>query len=148
MCGTVQLTPARRLREEDSAQKCASVVEPAQRGWQLVVDDDRVLGKWADPYLREPSRPLPRNPKPSELLRPEYCVVPFFGREHELEQALGWCTEDGPFNAVLYTGRGGVGKTRFAIELGTRLEERGWVAWAQEEEGPTPSGPAVGSFCW
>ncbi|MEM6447214.1 MAG: TIR domain-containing protein [Cyanobacteria bacterium P01_D01_bin.123] len=81
-----------------------------------------------DRILREPTRSLPeRNWQlPSVLLRPEYGVVPFVGREVLLEEYETWCEDDSPFAVRLLTGAGGVGKTRFAIEVCKRLRKKYW----------------------
>ena len=83
---------------------------------------------------------------PTDLLRPEHHVVAFHGREHLLEELVGWCRhplpedpdsgagpdnrwqEDGdPVRARLLTGPGGAGKTRLSMELASRLASHGWV---------------------
>ena len=81
-----------------------------------------------DNVLRSPTRSLPDEFLPTRLLRPEYVVAPFFGRETELAETMAWCREDPPFSATLFTSRGGSGKTRFAIELCRRLIDEGWDA--------------------
>lgn len=62
---------------------------------------------------------------PSGLLAPDRGVVPFLGRQHELERLIAWCEQDeGPLRLV--TGPGGVGKSRLASELADRMGQRGW----------------------
>ncbi len=82
----------------------------------------------ADRHLGDPARPLPDRPQPSHLLRPEYGVVPFYGRQSDLDHAARWCDADGSFAAELYTGPGGVGKTRLMVQLCGKLQQRGWDA--------------------
>ncbi|MEO0804523.1 MAG: TIR domain-containing protein [Cyanobacteria bacterium J06642_2] len=81
-----------------------------------------------DRILREPTRSLPEQnwQLPSVLLRPEYGVVPFVGREELLEEYETWCEDDSPFAVRLLTGAGGIGKTRFAIEVCKRLRQKFW----------------------
>ncbi len=65
---------------------------------------------------------------PGALLRAEYGIVPFHGRETELADGLSWCRDDEPIGIRLYTGAGGMGKTRFALELCRQLQDEGWSA--------------------
>lgn len=71
--------------------------------------------------------PLPADPPPSTLLRPEYGVVPFAGRVTELDQLSEWATGPERVSAWLVAGAGGAGKTRLATELCRRLDESGWL---------------------
>lgn len=65
---------------------------------------------------------------PGALLRADYGVVPFHGRERELDDLHAWCLEDRCVQVRLYTGIGGLGKTRLALELCQRMRDLGWVA--------------------
>ena len=67
--------------------------------------------------LRPAFQPLPADHTPSSLLRAEHCVVPRQGREQELEAAVAWCLDAKAPPVKLIQGSGGLGKTRFAIEL-------------------------------
>jgi hypothetical protein len=64
----------------------------------------------------------------SALIRAEFAVVPFHGREDALAEFGDWCVQ-GPDAAFrLYLGPGGMGKTRLMIEACGRLRARGWRA--------------------
>ncbi|MFH0180899.1 tetratricopeptide repeat protein [Streptomyces cacaoi] len=64
---------------------------------------------------------------PAMLLRAE--AVAFRGREHELDQLLGWCHQDtDTFSVRVLTGPGGQGKTRLARQLTDNLRARDWVS--------------------
>jgi tetratricopeptide (TPR) repeat protein len=65
---------------------------------------------------------------PSALLRPEFEVVPFSGREAELSRLERWCAEPGAFGIRLVTGPAGQGKSRLARQFCERLTARGWLA--------------------
>ncbi|MGY1583921.1 hypothetical protein [Streptomyces sp. MN13] len=65
---------------------------------------------------------------PSSLLRAEYGIVPFQGRESELSELEEWCGDARPLALRLYTGAGGMGKTRLMIQLVSRLTRNGWRA--------------------
>ncbi len=64
---------------------------------------------------------------PGALLRADYdATVPFHGREEELAELAAWCRQDAPIALRLYTGAGGMGKTRLMLELCQRLGVRGF----------------------
>ena len=63
---------------------------------------------------------------PSALLDPRYRVVPFLGRERELENLVAWCQDGQSLGVRLVTGPGGVGKTRLSVELERRMTSLGW----------------------
>jgi hypothetical protein len=63
---------------------------------------------------------------PGALLRAQYGVVPFHRREKELGDLQEWCRAPSPVNVRLYTGPGGMGKTRLALEAALKMKEEGW----------------------
>lgn len=67
---------------------------------------------------------------PSALLQAEYAIVPFEGRRELLDDAIRWCAEERDLGIRLYVGPGGMGKTRFAIELcyqvTVQMPKQGW----------------------
>ena len=65
---------------------------------------------------------------PSALLRAEFGIVPFEAREQEIADLENWCQDSRPLAVRLYTGAGGMGKTRLMIELARRLRRAGWRA--------------------
>jgi nucleoside phosphorylase len=66
---------------------------------------------------------------PGALLRADYGVVPFHGRDRELADLARWCDDpDLPVGVRLYTGAGGMGKTRLLLEVCQRRREAGWLA--------------------
>jgi len=66
-------------------------------------------------------------PPPSSLLLAKYGIVPFRGREVELKDLHDWCDGPGRVRLRLYTGAGGMGKTRLFIKFAHELREGG--AW-------------------
>ncbi|MFI6457368.1 tetratricopeptide repeat protein, partial [Streptosporangium amethystogenes] len=69
------------------------------------------------------------------LLHPSRGVVPFTGRERELEQLLAWCGDAEAGRLRLVTGPGGVGKSRLAVQLALRLgDEWGVLEVADDTE--------------
>ena len=60
---------------------------------------------------------------PGSLLKAEYGIVPFHQRQEELEELNKWCMSDNRLSVRLYTGAGGMGKTRLAIEQCHRLKK-------------------------
>jgi hypothetical protein len=72
----------------------------------------------------------------SALVRAEFAVVPFHARARTLVELDDWCAQ-GPETAFrLYTGAGGMGKTRLMIEVSGRLRARGWRAGFLARGGP------------
>lgn len=61
---------------------------------------------------------------PSSLLITMYAVVPFHGREREMGDLESWADKDAVLGVRLYTGFGGMGKTRLAMETCSRLQEQ------------------------
>jgi hypothetical protein len=64
----------------------------------------------------------------SSLLRAEFAVVPFHGRGDVMEELDDWCTQPPNTAFRLYTGAGGMGKTRLMIEACDWMRARGWRA--------------------
>jgi hypothetical protein len=64
----------------------------------------------------------------ARLLDPRREVVGFVGREAELGKLAAWCQDDRAGRLRLVTGPGGVGKTRLAVELASRMRAAGWRA--------------------
>jgi nucleoside phosphorylase len=62
---------------------------------------------------------------PSALLRAEFGAVPFYGRERELHDLVEWSRTEQPLAVRLYTGAGGMGKTRLMLELCRHLRDDG-----------------------
>ena len=63
---------------------------------------------------------------PGTLLRADHGIVPFHGREKELTDLHTWCSGERPIEVRLYTGPGGMGKTRLALEACRRFRLAGW----------------------
>jgi len=63
---------------------------------------------------------------PGALLRAQFGVVPFHGREKELQDLHNWCHSAARVAIRLYTAAGGAGKTRLALELALQLRNGGW----------------------
>lgn len=63
---------------------------------------------------------------PGALLRAQYGVVPFHRREKELQDLQDWCRDPSAVRIRLYTGPGGMGKTRLALEAALKMKDEGW----------------------
>jgi tetratricopeptide (TPR) repeat protein len=89
---------------------------------QIVEDNNTVGGAslrlvpWRDEAI---DRPVERD---VQILNPAYRAVTMVGREEDLGFFKGWL-EDGGIRATALVGRGGTGKTRFALELLAGLGE-------------------------
>ncbi|MGH3823743.1 MAG: S1 family peptidase, partial [Pseudonocardiaceae bacterium] len=70
-----------------------------------------------------------RRPDPADLLLAGFGVVPYLFRSAEINTAIAWCETTEPLAVSVVPGRGGAGKTRFAVELCQRMEhpDRGWI---------------------
>jgi len=77
---------------------------------------------------------LPETYVPSMLLRPEYAVVPFSGRQAEVADLTRWSTDDSTLAARLITGPAGQGKTRLALRLCELMRAQGWLAGTVSED--------------
>ncbi|SDK29863.1 hypothetical protein SAMN05421874_106313 [Nonomuraea maritima] len=60
------------------------------------------------------------------LLAGRRAVVPFMGRDEELDELRSWAADPDPVSIAVLTGRAGTGKTRLAVELCAELAEAGW----------------------
>jgi hypothetical protein len=78
----------------------------------------------------------PDRSPPGALLRADYGVVPFHFRQPEIGDLEGWCRSGDQLGIRLYTGAGGMGKTRLALELCRRLRDDGWQAGLVDHERP------------
>ena len=65
---------------------------------------------------------------PSILLRTEFAVVPFRGRQTEISDLISWCTSNEQAAVRLLLGPAGIGKTRLAARLCSEMSQRGWTA--------------------
>jgi hypothetical protein len=72
---------------------------------------------------------------PGALLRAQYGVVPFHRREKELSDLQDWCRDPSPVKVRLYTGPGGMGKTRLALEAALKMRDEGWWTGFVTNEG-------------
>jgi len=67
---------------------------------------------------------------PGRLLTAAFEVIPFEeeARAEELKALVDWCHEEPLRQVWLWTGEGGAGKTRLALELCRRMSSAGWEA--------------------
>ena len=63
---------------------------------------------------------------PTTLLDPAQAVVPFLGREQELDELRAWAESSAPISLRLVIAPAGFGKTRLAHEFGGRMGRSGW----------------------
>ncbi len=89
------------------------------------------------PWLRlSTERWNPENCGPAALLRPEYEVVPFHGKQrlNDLETLSRWCKDPRRFSVRAFTADGGFGKSRLGRELCHHVRNIGWIAGFAEPE--------------
>ncbi|PZF99649.1 hypothetical protein C1J01_48405, partial [Nonomuraea aridisoli] len=79
------------------------------------------------PELSTPAYERPPEGCPDGMaLMARHAVVPFLGRDAELDELRSWAAEPDPLSIAVVTGRGGTGKTRLAVRLCEELAEAGW----------------------
>ena len=148
LVGVVVVDPARFGTDRVVAAPMTPLLDDAELAGLLDVRADGVAG--VGPRLRlavtaETSLALappyraatPRlGREPTRLLLPEYGIVPFAGRDGDLETLQAWCL-DGAWPALrLITGAGGSGKTRLAAQACVRMAGRGWQAGFADPKAP------------
>jgi tetratricopeptide (TPR) repeat protein len=117
-------------------EKLEALKEKTDGGFQALLGPDALV---QPPYKDLPTR----GDRLSDLLRAEYRVVPFLGRQEEIDDILAWANGGDGIAMRLYFGDGGQGKTRFFAEVCSRLMERddenwtaGWLNLARCEREP------------
>ena len=109
---------------EEIGRRNRPAVVAVRASWNRVVPVEDADGLLEQPWGRFSRQ---KRSVPSDLLRADYGIVPYLFRERELAETVAWCETDTPMAVMQLAGRGGTGKTRFAIELCKQLEPRGWV---------------------
>ncbi|WP_275005935.1 tetratricopeptide repeat protein [Promicromonospora iranensis] len=79
------------------------------------------------PLTAATDEPLDATRWPAALLDPARAVVPFLGRERELDELRSWAEGAAPISLRLVIAPAGFGKTRLANEFGGRMRESGWT---------------------
>src|SRR6266566_2801222 len=74
--------------------------------------------------------------QPARLLLPEYGIVPFAGRDGDLDILQAWCLAGTAPALRRITGAGGSGKTRLAAEACLRMAGQGWQAGFADPKAP------------
>ncbi|MFI6226672.1 tetratricopeptide repeat protein [Micromonospora echinospora] len=81
--------------------------------------------------------------QPSRLLLARHQVVPFTGRDTELDALNTWLGGAEPVSVRLVHAAGGQGKTRLARHVAAQAHAAGWLTWRVLH---TPEQPATGSL--
>jgi hypothetical protein len=148
LVGVVVVDPARFGTDRVTAAPVAPLLEDAGLAGLLDVSADEVAR--VGPRLRlavtaETSLALvppyraatPRlGREPARLLLPEYGIVPFAGRDGDLDTLQGWCLAGAAPALRRITGAGGSGKTRLAAEACVRMAGQGWQAGFADPKAP------------
>jgi tetratricopeptide (TPR) repeat protein len=148
LVGVVVIDPARFGTDRVVAAPVAPLLTDAELAGLLDVRADGVAG--VGPRLRlavtaETSLALappyraatPRlGREPARLLLPEYGIVPFAGRDGDLDTLQAWCLTGTAPALRLVTGAGGSGKTRLAAEACVRMTGQGWQAGFADPKAP------------
>ncbi|HEX5403631.1 MAG TPA: toll/interleukin-1 receptor domain-containing protein [Pseudonocardiaceae bacterium] len=86
-------------------------------------------------FVRPPAA-RPATAVPSSVLRSEYGVVPFTGRDEVLADLLAWAVDSAACSVQVVTGPSGMGKTRLARQLCAKLADRDWLAGIVHGQAP------------
>ena len=121
LAGLTELRPVQRTRTGSAA---------LTSWYPLDLEDGRFV-RLAPPYDDLPGD-CDFSLTPSAALRDNYGLVPFSGRESELQELKDWTRSGGRFAVISISGRSGVGKSRLARQLCAQLIPLGWrVGFAQ-----------------
>ncbi|MCA2222218.1 P-loop NTPase [Nonomuraea aurantiaca] len=86
-----------------------------------------------DPLIHHPQSPAGEEGSVFELLLPQSCPTPFWGRRGERDRLRAWCHEEAVPGLLVVDGPGGCGKTRLALRAAQEVVADGWVAgWLRE----------------
>ncbi len=136
------------------------VLRDRQQAFRARVEADRVVARFTSPpdlasdvlaalsnwvtqrhvsnYLAIPQNRYRDGISPGALLRGDYGVVPFHGREDELQGLRDWAETSDTWGVRLYTGPGGIGKTRLAVEFCKQQQDQRWLAGFLDHRHPSP----------
>lgn len=122
------VSAVRNATDEEGQKPDAVIADAAHEKWSALRQSELFarVGQFFKPAYRK--LPALENVSPSILLRAEYGVVPFSGRQSEVNAFIEWCTSDSQAAVRLLHGPGGAGKTRFAAEICEAMTRRGWTA--------------------
>jgi hypothetical protein len=148
LVGLMVVDPARFGADRLAAAPIAPLLHDAELAGLLGISTERVIGVGLRPRfavtaetsvgLAPPYRaPTPRlGREPARLLLPEYGIVPFTGRDADLDALESWCLT-GPASALrVVCGAGGSGKTRLAAQTCVRMAGHGWQSGFADPTGP------------
>ncbi|HEV2254037.1 MAG TPA: trypsin-like peptidase domain-containing protein, partial [Streptosporangiaceae bacterium] len=148
LVGVVVVDPARFGTDRVVAAPIAQLLDDAELAGLLDLSAEGVAG--VEPRLRlavtaETSLALappyraatPRlGREPARLLLPEYGIVPFAGRDDDLDTLQAWCLAGTSAALRRITGAGGSGKTRLAAAACVRMAGQGWQAGFADPKAP------------
>ena len=119
-------------------------IEARLDGIEDVIGDLRAeFGRWlraiAEANIITDGLRMPERISPAVLVRAEYGVLPFFGRDVELSKLKDWCGTQDKIAVRILHGPGGMGKTRLLMELigDLRSDNEQWRAgFLADDAGP------------
>jgi len=117
----------RTLQELERTGRCR-----AKTLWALMqvlgLSEGELLAPWQHPWTIPSRQHDPERDPAGALLMAEFAIVPFHFRTEERDSLKHWCNENRRFGIRLYAGKGGIGKTRLAIELCHNMAKEQWRA--------------------
>jgi tetratricopeptide (TPR) repeat protein len=139
---------SKKTRENihSGAKILSSALPPFLSGLAGEITDRLLGGPDGGDLLVDPRRSLPAGTfAPSLLLRAEYQAVPFQseGRQDLINDLHAWYATEDNAAVRLYTGAGGMGKTRLFIEFLGNMDGTGWHARFLSSQEPRISPQAL-----
>ena len=113
----------------------------------VINGDVHVHGDGRPMYTLEVHRPKPGPPLnwllelPSRLLDARHQIIPFTGRETEIQALTGWRDSPARLSVLFLHGPGGQGKTRLAARFAELSLQAGWKIVYARHGGDTITGP-------
>jgi tetratricopeptide (TPR) repeat protein len=114
----------RLLRDEEFSRLVGAGSADVEEVW----DRGEVAELDGPDFLLPPYKHLPEGASDAQQLLAEYAVVPFIGREAELQSLRDWTTRPDRFGVAVVRGDQGAGKTRLGAELCKEYAGAGWSA--------------------
>ncbi|WP_322754748.1 tetratricopeptide repeat protein [Frankia sp. Cas3] len=120
----LEAVPVTRLMDEEGFRRVVGV----RAGDVEDVWNRNLVELHVRDFLGPPYEPLPAGHADFHLLQAKHGVVPFIGRDDDLDRLRAWCAGPDLFSVAVVNGDGGAGKTRLGAQLCREFGDAGWAA--------------------